>query len=141
VGKRGKIKMSEDYWKKLIKRHEEMLYEEKHLEELLHDKTKQLKKSVKDKRAEIEALERRIEEVREVYQKGLRDQPQVKPGFYWGRNKFRNDPDQYDMLVEVSEPNQHGVQEWYLMTPEILGWEDRRDHEYKLGEYIGEGRK
>jgi hypothetical protein len=75
VGKRGKTEMSEDYWKKLTKRHEEMLAEERYLEELLQDKTRQLKKSIKDKRAEIKALEELIEETRAVYQVGFLNTP------------------------------------------------------------------
>lgn len=138
---RGKIDMSEDYWKKLTRRHEEMLHEEQQLEELLRDKTRQLKKSIKDKRSEIEALENRIEETRQSYQKGLKGQPLVQPGFYWGRNKHRANPDQYDMIIQVSEPTQHGIQEWYLMSPDIIGWTERQTDEYKLGEFIGEDRK
>jgi predicted RNase H-like nuclease (RuvC/YqgF family) len=133
--------MSEDYWKKLTDQRAEALAERQYLQEMLHDKTQELRRSLKRSDEKLEDLDKQIEEARTLYQSELKSQEHVKPGLYWGRNKFRDNPDQYDMIILVEEANMHGVQEWCLLSREPLNWADRKKHEYKLGEFIAEDRR
>ena len=133
--------MSKDYWKELTNQRVEVLAKRQHLQEMLHDKTQELRRSLRRSDEKLEDLDKQIEEARALYQSELKSQQHVKPGLYWGRNKFRDDPNQHDMLILVEEANIHGVQEWCLLSRELIDWNDRKKHEYKLGEFIAEDRK
>ena len=52
----------------------------------------------------------------------------MKPGYYWGRNKWRKNPEDNDMIILVKKPNRQGVQEWYMMTMDLIGWHERKEY-------------
>jgi hypothetical protein len=107
--------MDDDYYKKLINRKNELIESRQSLQELHDEKIVQLKLDLREIDKKIADCVERIKEAQTIYHKDLKFQGLVEPGFYWGRNKWRNDPDNYDLIILVKKPNRDGVQEWYMM--------------------------
>jgi len=129
-----------DHWEKLLERLKDLQRDRAQLQELLYDRKHELDSALRRKDEQIKELQERIEKAREIYKNKLKDIENIKPGYYWARNKFRKDPDHYDLLILVKEPNDKGVQEWCLLYPSLIGWQERENYEYKLGDYIAEER-
>ena len=132
--------MSDSDWSRLIKIKNDLLDHRYRTKRLLCDKLNEQKSALRNIDKQIDEIDKQLEEARAAYQ-DLKVSNYVESGYYWGRNKWRDDPDMYDMIIEVTEPNEHGIQEWKLLCAKSIGWKERLDYEYKIGEFIGKSRK
>lgn len=126
-------------WDSLVKAHKDLLNHRNEVKSLLSDRTEDLNAALRRIDADIKIHEERMKKTREAYFSS--EESKIEPGIYWARNKFRVDPDQYDMIVEVKEPDKYGRQEWWVYHAEPLNWAERLDYEYKLGDLIAKSRK
>jgi hypothetical protein len=132
--------MSDDHYKNLIDHKNELLQQRRALEVFQEEKISRFKHDLRDIDKQIANCVEQIKEAQTIYHQDLKKQDLVKPGYYWGRNKWRKNPEDCDLIILVKKPNHNGIQEWYMMSRELLGWKERKDYEYTLGDYIGEER-
>ena len=130
----------DDHYRDLIEKKNEFIKRRQELEELQEEKILQFKRDLRAIDKAIADCVEQIKEARTIYHKDLKHREPVKPGYYWGRNKWRKNPEDNDMIILVKKPNRQGVQEWYMMTMDLIGWHERKEYGYQLGEYIGEER-
>jgi hypothetical protein len=132
--------MADDFYAKLVEQKNELIKHRRELEILREEKDAQLKHDLREVDSKIRDCVERIEEAQLIYHQELKHKEPIAAGYYWGRNKWRKNPEDYDMIILVTKPNRNGVQEWYMMSRELIGWNERKDYEYTLGEFIGEER-